>query len=173
MINLIVNKKSEADQFRTVRKTAQVLSTIVLVLWTVGLAGVLGYIQFKSSKTSQVSNELSQLVGDAAKLSQQEIFARKLEARANNVKDFVAQRGNATKRAKLLLDMAELPVGWLYNRAKDSQTIIVPSLTHDEAEGYVKSLGDYYSKVRLDSIRLEELSKVWLTTVTVTGLKQK
>ena len=151
-INLAIKSHEDSAQLVKLRRWVKSMTTIVLVVYIVGAAGLLGWWWYGQVNSRRESSELTKLTTQVNDLSLEEALARRLAVRTQSVADFLAVRRNLAAEIGALEDLAVAVTRVEYDSSKGIANVTVRG-TKDEIAGMVDTLTAKYDRVRLESLR--------------------
>jgi hypothetical protein len=147
MINFVSKDEKTEQMVGQIRRTVVSVTTIVLLIYVMIMAGILGWTLFWSAREKKSSNLIDSVSAQIIRFSETEAVVRKLETRAKLVDDFLNSRGDASDAARLVID-EEFPIlSWDYN-AGGAQTIQVSATSPAQLKLYADQMHEYYEKVQ-------------------------
>lgn len=171
-INLLDKKHEESKSLAQIRHLSKFITTIVLVCYVVGSAGFLGWTVYQSAKTVRVSNELENLTGEVTSRAKEEVFVRKLDAKATDTINFLAARPKIVEMADVLIKSEIEPKGWAFDVATGIQRIEAVGSSSADINVFVDYMTQSYPQVKLEKLAFTQLDG-WVGTVVVSGALNK
>jgi len=123
-INFLIHRREEREKIAAIRRTVVAVTTAVLVAYVVFACGLLGWWWYWVGKDQKTSAEVSQLLSQTGKLSENEVMIRKLAERSTAVKGFLTNRGRVSERAKYLIQPGVQIVRWNYTGTEKEEVEI-------------------------------------------------
>lgn len=172
MINFVTAKTEDSANLIRIRSLVKTVTTVVLVLYIVAVAGFLGWWAYVSSKTVRVSDEVEDLSRRIAAKSEEEVTVRKLDGRVRAVQDFINGRSEKGADADVLARAEFVPVGWDYDVYLGRQSVAVNTPDVAGIETFIKFMTDEFGMVRLESADWKAESG-WVGSVSFKDIKTK
>lgn len=151
-INFVPKREVDKTKLLKVRHWVLAVTTVILVVYLVGIAGLFGMWFYQTSSTKKTSSEVDALLLQIRQYSEIETTARRLQARMEEVNKFLDGRGEASKSASILVDAQDVEVvDWQY-AAGGGQVVKV------KAEGPAQIFAFYvYSQEKYSQVQPDEV----------------
>ncbi len=170
-INFVSKDEANQAQLLRVRRLVVGITTGILVVYLVGVAGLLGWWWYWNGKQKRTSGEVDDLTVMVTQYSEAEITARKLALRAEDVNNFLRSRGEASESASILTgDVAGAVVGWDY-ASEGQQRVEVSGATPADLQSHALYLQDKYNTVQPQEINWRT-DQGWRGSFLVSGRKK-
>lgn len=169
MINFLEVEKKEDVKLSLLRRKVYTLTTVILVGSLVALAGFLGWWGYLEIRYGMQLREYQKLSAAVKSYAEAEVMIRKLADRSQVVVDYLNSRGEAHKKAAVLLkaEDAVMLKNWIYS-SDPKQLVTVESDNTTTASLYANRLSGLYQGVVLDRA-VWGTEGVWVSTLTLKG----
>jgi hypothetical protein len=147
MINLISKDEKRAQVVSNIRRLVITITSLILLIYVVVVAGVLGWSVLWTAKEKKASSEVDSLTAQIVSYKEAEVVVRKLEARAVLVEDFLKSRGDASDAAYVIIDEGFPILRWDY-AAGGAQSVKVEATSAAALQFYAEYLQQHYNQVQ-------------------------
>jgi hypothetical protein len=170
MINFVSKDEKRQQIISGIRRTVITVSSLVLLVYVVIMAGVLGWTLFWSAKETKSNGDIESLNTQIKNYSETEAVVRKLETRAKVVDDFLTGRGNASDAAAVIIDEGFPIIDWEYNLG-GVQSVQVSATSPAQLKVYADYLEQYYNVVQPDEVAWT-IKDGWMGNFLLSGRKK-
>lgn len=151
-INFIAKEENRGIKISGARKLITTITTVVLAVYIIGVAGFLGWWWLTTGSVKKTSSDIERYAREIAGYSDAEVLVNRAYSRAKAINDFLEQRGNSATVAGILVGRTNVTIAaWDY-LATGVQTVEVAAATPAEIKEFTDYLDGYYDKVAVEEI---------------------
>lgn len=148
MINFVQNTKQEDPKLAAVRRVVTRATTTALIVYAVGVFGLLAWWGYWSAREKTLSASETALHAQIVALSANEEVVRRLDSRSTFARDFLNKQDNVARHVTVINGLGVDIESWRYD-AGASQTLKVTVESSARAEQVVADLLEVYQDVSL------------------------
>lgn len=169
MINFVVENKTDTVRDDKIRRIGVAATTLVLVLYLVGAAGVIGWGVYWSTRQTKVSAEYADADNKLKGMAEQEVLVRKLSDRLTGIQTFLDGQGDLTSLTAATVGDTVKVLEWSITGG--IVKVKVGGADPDAVRAFMLSMQDKFGAVQVSNIAYSsELG--WTGTANLKGLKK-
>lgn len=167
MINFAVKAAPAETEEDKIRKLVVPISTAVLVIYLVVVAGLMGWKWYWSDKEEADQSSLQEIATQVEQKSKTEILMRKLAARSQSTADYINSRASVYEAAQNLVDDKIRVKSWNYT-AMNTQVAELGAEDTSILKDFVDLLTKKYQNVQINQANWSPTDG-WVNTVGLGG----
>ena len=151
MINFVTRDEKKAASLLRIKRVVVAWTSLILGVYIVGVAGLVGWNTLWSSKEKKASTEEESLRMQITQYSENEVLAARLQDRAKEITGFISTRKNISDTSSLLVKEGYEIFKWEYSLDGVQRVTVIAS---DSAamKSYEAHVSGYYDLVQVEKI---------------------